>query len=191
MIANAIAECARLRRVMSDATPEDVVSLLTACTAGMSSRAVAQDFIETVTFISARRSVCSMMCGEAGVIPTILTALSAHGAVRPEMRALAAKGCGALGCMTVRHPPNADKIVSAGGLDVLYELMAAHADDQTVQKPACATLGSMVAAVSPASLAVIRAGRAVELLRAAKVRFPAEGSGTVSSWANRALDRLV
>lgn len=144
----------------------------------LSSLAVAASFstfvfglVQTYDETSAANRVT---CSEAGVIETVIAAISAHGAISGGFVIFA---CGTLGNLAKGTPANADKIVEAGGLDVISAMMIAYPTSLSVQLGCCQSVGCLAEA-SPAAAAIIAQDeRVVTLLRAARSNHPSEPAG--------------
>lgn len=193
-VEEAKAACERAAAIEWDYVSADVLPMVTACKAALSSPEVAALFLDTVSTICGDfqffRLANKRACAEAGVIPVIVSFMHAHSAVDVS---IAVKGCAAFLCLVSDHIPNAHAIAtSAEALGAILSAMALFPANADVQEPACNALMLLIVASSHSSAARagIRGSRAVELLTAAKVNHPEEGNGKVSHWANSALDNL-
>lgn len=78
-------------------------------------------------------------------------------------------------------------VTSTAGLDVIRSVLASFPADESVARSACCSLCTVARKASPAALALMREGGAVELLMGAKRSFPDEGADTVRAWADATL----
>lgn len=187
--AAAKAECARVSAKRKVARA-DVAALLTACTPALPSPAVAEALLNTIaaTCDEAHPAGNRVACGAAGIIPTVLSAMSAHG---PESATIATAGCNALSNLAIDNAVNADDIVLfGGGAGVLCTSMSAHAGNEAVQRRASFALSVIVGNGSPAALTMVRESRAVALLKQAREKHGGEGEHSVQHWATLALTKL-
>lgn len=165
----------------------DVTSLVTACTAALSSSRVAEDFVTVVDRLCGGKPENRVACVGAGVIEAVVAALNAHG--RNSAR-IAAKGCVALNAFSCGNRANSDAIVIAHGLDAICLALVSHCRIEEVQREGCWALWFLACAASAEAVSVMLAGQAVELLRAAKKNFPEGGHGSVKGWADLTLAQL-
>lgn len=172
-----------------EASLSAVTTLVIACTAALSSPEVAKEFSDAVRHLC--RNVCAPAnrdtCGSAGAIHAIVAALDTHGVGDATV---AANGFDALIELANDNPANADDVVlTAGGLDVILSVMAAHEWHVEVQWRACMLLMTIALSASPAVLAVMREGSAQVLLSNAMANHPS--SEAVETAARGALVMLV
>lgn len=173
----------------ADLTPEDVASLLAVCAPALSSIQVANRFVSTVTSICSHRMDNRVICGAAGVVPLVVSAVSAHGAVSAEV---AGNGCNALGWLCPQNTLNIDRVVlQSGGLDVICDTMELYADKEDVQRITCASVRDLATGAGPAALAALRGSRVMKLLQEARVRHPKGGGCSVADWAGQAMAALA
>lgn len=169
-------------------TAEDASALIAACTPALSSPDVATQFLTTIVKLCDLKRANRVACGAGDVIPAAIAAMSTHGLVHAG---IAADGCCALGWLAAGTTTNADVIVgTAGGLDVILAVMAAHPGDADVQYYACWALWILGDFASPPALARMRASSAVELLNTAKASFPKDDLFTVRFYAEKTLTVL-
>lgn len=189
MDASAISQCQAISGIEDEVTAAQLSSLVTACTPALPSVDVALAFVTAILSVCDFKHPASnrVTAGAVGVIPAVITSLSAHGTVRADVAAI---GCEALVQLVFDSTSNADELVSAGALDVAYSVMDAHAGDEAVSRVACWLLWILTDTASPAAVSVMRGGRALELLNAAKRMHPRDGLDTVKYWANRGLASL-
>lgn len=132
----------------------------------------------------------STTCGAAGVIPLVVTALSAHGARDAR---IAWEGCEVLRLLAYGDAANADAIViGTGGLDAILAAMSSFPDSELLQWEACRALYIIVHNVSPAGLACLWKSNATvtDLLNTAGRLYPDEGDCSVKDWVDLALMTL-
>lgn len=180
-------------RNSTSVTVVGVSALVTACNPALSSPAVAEDFcfivVEMLRDISAEAN--RVTCAAAGVIPAVVTAMSALCDSRSAPR-VAARGCTALGWLTVGNRANADAIaLSAGGVDAVRAAMASHPGVEAVQHAACWALRCIACAASGPVVASMRTSAVVKLLHTAMLNHPGKEVYTVRYWAEDALAVLT
>lgn len=165
----------------------DVEALLTARIAAPHSPALAQMLVSTLAEMCLKNDVNRVTCVDAGAIPAVLAAMSAHGS---GSAVVAEKGCDALGMFAYNNTANVDTMMSAGGLEVMVSVMESHARVQQVQRAACEALKWIAQFASPAVVARMRGSRVVELINTAKANHPIGGEWTVTFHADAALSNL-
>lgn len=190
MLAAALAKCERLSDVGDrEVTVGEVTSLVSACSAALSSPEVASDFFSAIKGMceySNEAEANVVTCGTAGVIPLFVASMSAHGTAGGDVQ-VARSGCSALAALVHNNAVNADAIVLAtGGLDVILSAMASHRKDILVQFDACTALLVLAKAGSPAARRVMRASSVKELLNAAKKNHPPYS--TLALWVQEVAD---
>lgn len=177
----------------------ELVSLVIACAAAVSSPEVATSFFDAIYYTSTRGSsatVNSSTWGSAGAVPVIVAAMAAHGACS---ELVAAKGCSALTYLayserTFEEEPaqvQHDHVFTTEGLDAIFTVMASHPISEAVQREACYALLVIVGNVGRAGITVARAATAANLLNTAKAIHPLPGQGTVAKFADDALAALL
>lgn len=190
-VAAARAECARLRVKEGPVTLAELEPLVAISS---SSPEAAEDLCYTIVKICGPGNnsleANRVTCGAAGAIPAILSFLSNYGAVNTMF---ASRGCYALAWLAFGNTINADVIVlSAGGLEVIFSLMIAHASDVLVQQWACWALFTVAEAATPGVFTAVSANRAVELIHTAKRAHAGEAVTTslLYKFTDIALNRL-
>lgn len=177
-------QCVHVCRV----TPDDVRELLTACTAALSDAFVAEHFAYVIAEVCSFNKDNSMLCCSAGGIELVVAALVAHGTTRPD---LAQDGCRALAWFAEENQAQADAIVlSAGGLDAIYAVMAFYSDWHEVQKGACVALSSLAGNVGDHAWFVMRESRAPALLMEVLANHPEGGFRSAREYAETAVSKL-
>lgn len=169
-------------------TPDQITSLVTACRAALGDPTVAEAFNVAVSRMNGSGGSNKVPCVAAGVTETIVAGMSAYGA---DNKAVAEKGCEALGSLTgYGNAGYADALVlSTGGLEAVYSVMLSQADSEQVQSIGCWALGAIAYNTGPAALSAMREGPALTLLNAAKKNFP--GSDGVKIRAESAIESLT
>lgn len=165
----------------------EIAAMVTACTAARADIKVSEGLCGAIENICREKGANREACGGCGVIPAVVSAMSAHAAVNLTV---ATKGCEALGNLSNGNSVNADAIISSSdGLNAIFLVMTTYPRVE-VQRVACKALYLISKFATPARLVAMRASRAVELLEAARKSFPKPGGGTVKERADEALEKL-
>lgn len=187
-------ECTRMRDSVTrgDVNHRNVRSLITQCSATMSSHNVAEKFLETVLDICRADPAYASVCSATGVIQTVVAAIAAHGSVGP-CYCVAELGCSALSLFTANGASTiADEMVlSMGAVDVVCSLIGSLPRNEKVVKPACMALFMIASSASPRAIAALRSSAAVDMLTLAKREHPADGFATVKFNADQVLAMIV
>lgn len=180
-----------MRAKWRELAPEDITSLVALCSPVLRSSVVAEAFAKTLGRILSDVEH-QRACAAAGVIPAVVSLMSAHSAVSVV---IAQHGCKALGRLAADDTPNADAIVlTSGGLGLLCAAMETHAGSESVQEEASCAMWVIAKHAGSEALAVMRAGSAVQLLQTARTNFPSDGDFgdyRVKHYADRALAILA
>lgn len=182
-------ECHRVMSIQGPVTAEDLLPLVDGYAASQPiGPAIAEHFLSTISILCEHSGVNRKACGAAGVINSVVSALTMYGPTNPGV---AWRGCRALGRLAEGKKTNADAILlPTGGVDAILSAMGKYPRVEDVQGDACNALCIIATSASPASLAPLKAGRVLGLLKAAKRAFPEKGDNTVRHFADHVLAML-